>query len=73
MTEEEKNDLIWASGHFLSDNYPEDFDTWSEEKLEKYCEDHTWEMLDGAIGSWLVDQIDHMAWSVREYINAQKK
>ena len=24
MSEEEKNDLIWASGHFLGENYPED-------------------------------------------------
>jgi len=73
MSEEEKNDLIWASGHFLGENYPEDFHMWSEDKLEQYCEDHTWDMLNGADGSWLVDQIEHMAWSVREYINSQKK
>ena len=71
--EKEKRDVIWASGHFLGEYFPEDFDTWPDEKLEEFCEEHAWEPLEGSDGAWLVEEIHNLAWSVREYINVQKK
>ena len=68
-----KDDMIWASGHFLGENFPDNYDKWSEDKIYQFCEDHVWEMLEGADGEWLFEQIEHLAWSVREYINAQEK
>ena len=68
-----KKHLIWASGQVLSTFLPKDFDTWPDEKLEQFCEDHVWEPLEGSNGEWIVEQIYDLAWSVREYIDVQKK
>jgi len=68
-----KNDMIWASGHYLGENFPNDYHKWTEDKIYQFCEDHCWEPLEGSDGEWLFEQIEHLAWSVREYINAQKK
>ena len=32
MTREEKESLILASSHFLSEEFPKNFDKWSEKK-----------------------------------------
>jgi DNA topoisomerase IA len=68
-----KQSIIWASGHLLGEHFPKDFDTWPDEKLEQFCEDHVWEPLEGSNGEWIVEQIYDLAWSVREYIDVQKK
>ena len=25
-----KNDMIWASGHYLGENFPDDYDKWTD-------------------------------------------
>ena len=40
-----KNDMIWASGHYLGENFPDDYDKWTEDKIYQFCEDHCWEPL----------------------------
>ena len=34
-----KQDLIWASGHYLGQHLPQDFDKWTDKKLNKYLEE----------------------------------
>ena len=31
-----KQDLRWASGHYLCETLPIDYDQWSEKKLDKF-------------------------------------
>ena len=35
--------LIWASGHFLTNHLPSEFDEWEEEELDKFILDNVWE------------------------------
>ena len=41
MTEDES--LIWASGFYMTEHLPVDFNKWDEDKLDLYMEDHRWE------------------------------
>ena len=34
MNDQETNDLIWASSHYLCESLPNNFRKWSEKKLE---------------------------------------
>ena len=62
-----KKDLIWASGHFLCNHLPNDFDTWTERKLNNYLEKYIVEHLQGCDADWIWEQIDDLAYSVHEY------
>ena len=36
-------DIIWASGQFLTEPFPDDYEQWSNEKLDDFIDDHKWE------------------------------
>lgn len=38
-----KSDIIWASGQFLTEPFPDDYEQWSNEKLDDFIDDHKWE------------------------------
>ena len=70
-----KSDVIWASGHFLSENLPDDYDQWNDEKLDDFIDDHIWEPFEDYDAAFIWEQIEHLALSVRNYIedsNAKK-
>ena len=67
MTKKDK-DLIWASGTFLVTELPEDFPDWPEEKLFEFLEQNAWEPFGGSDASWLWEQIENLAWSMRDYV-----
>ena len=64
-----KADIIWASGHFLTENLPDDYDQWSDEKLDDFIDDHIWEPFEDLEPSFIWDQILNLAKSMREYID----
>ena len=68
MTKNE-SDIIWASGHFLTENLPDDYDQWSDEKLDDFIDDHIWEPFEDLEPSFIWDQILNLAKSMREYID----
>ena len=39
----EKESLIWASGHYLGEHLPEDYDGWEEEERDVYLVENAWE------------------------------
>ena len=63
-----KSDVIWASGHFLTENLPDNYDQWSDEKLDDFIDDHIWEPFEGLDPSFIYDQILNHAQSMREYM-----
>ena len=63
-----KSDIIWASGHFLTENLPDDYDQWSNEKLDDFIDDHKWEPFENYDASFICEQIEHLALSVRNYM-----
>ena len=52
-----ESDIIWASGHFLTENLPDDYDQWSDEKLDDFIDDHIWEPFEDLEPSFIWDQI----------------
>jgi len=68
----QKQNLIWASGHYLCTHLPQNFDTWSNRKLNNFLERNIWEPLEGATPQWIWEQIDNLAWSVKENYRRKK-
>ena len=64
-----KADIIWASGYFLTENLPDDYDQWSDEKLDDFIDDHIWEPFEDLDPSFIWDQILNLAKSMRDYID----
>ena len=64
-----ESDIIWASGQFLTEPLPDDYDQWSNEKLDDYIDDHKWEPFEDYDPSFIWEQIEHLALSVRNYID----
>ena len=63
-----KSDIIWASGQFLTEPFPDDYEQWSNEKLDDFIDDHKWEPFEGYDPSFIWEQIEHLALSVRNYM-----
>ena len=61
-------DIVWASGQFLTENLPDDYDQWSNEKLDDFIDDHKWEPFENYDPSFIWEQIEHLALSVRNYM-----
>ena len=66
-----KSDIIWASGQFLTEPFSDDYDQWSNEKLDDFIDDHKWEPFEDHDPSFIWEQIEHLALSVRNYIDHQ--
>ena len=68
-----KSDIIWASGQFLTEFLPDNYDLWSNEKLDDFIDDHKWEPFEDYDPSFIWEQIEHLAHSVRNYIDQTQK
>ena len=63
-----KSDIIWASGQFLTEPFPDNYEQWSNEKLDDFIDDHKWEPFEDYDPSFIWEQIEHLALSVRIYM-----
>ena len=66
-----KSEIIWASGQFLTEPFPDNYEQWSNEKLDDFIDDHKWEPFEDYDPSFIWEQIEHLAYSVRKYIYDQ--
>jgi hypothetical protein len=62
------SDLIWASGTFLTTKLPKNFPDFSQNRLFKFLENNAWEPFEGSKGEWIWEQIENLAWSMREHV-----
>jgi len=62
-----KKDLIWASGKYLCTFLPDDFDKWSNRKLNNFLEKNAWEPIEFWPAEDIWEQIEDLALSVNEY------
>jgi len=65
----EKESIIWASGHYLTNHLPNDYDEWEEEELDKFLEDNAWEMVEGASPKYIWEYIENLAYDFRGTVN----
>ena len=66
--EKNKSDIIWASGQFLTEPFSDDYDQWNNSKLDKFILTHLWEPFENYDSSFIWEQIEHLALSVRNYM-----
>ena len=66
--ERSKSDIMWASGQFLTEPFPDDYDQWDNGKLDDFIQDHIWEPFEDYDASFIWEQIEHLALSVRNYM-----
>jgi hypothetical protein len=64
-----KSDIIWASSQFLTMPFPDNYEQWSNEKLDDFIDYHKWEPFEDYDPSFIWEQIEHLALSVRNYID----
>jgi hypothetical protein len=53
--------VVRASGHFLSEHLPDDYQELSEEELHQFISDNAWEPLENTEPSHIMDCIDVLA------------
>ena len=73
MTKVTKEDIIWASGHYLGTHLQLEYDEWEEEKIDKFLEDNACEYFEYADPKFIWEQIESLAWSMRYYIGGKRE
>tara|TARA_R100000544_G_C2210405_1_gene51605 strand:- start:452 stop:682 length:231 start_codon:yes stop_codon:yes gene_type:complete len=68
----ENESTIWASGTYLCEYIPVEFFDWEEDKQDKFLTDNAHESVECASASFIWEQIDNLAWSVRENFVKEK-
>ena len=68
LTAEEK-DIIWASGHYLTEHFHDEDINWSSDEVEEWIEENKWEPFEYYSTRDIYEFIDSLAYSVRRYIN----
>ena len=63
-----ESDIIWASGQFLTEPLPDDYDQWSNGDFDEFILTHLWEPFEDYDASFIWEQIEHLALSVRNYM-----
>ena len=68
----EKESIIWASGHYLTNHLPNNYDEWEEEELDRFLEDNACFMVEEASPKYIWEYIDSLAYDFRGTVNKQK-
>lgn len=64
-----KESIIWASGHYLTNHLPNDYDEWEEEELDKFLEDNVCFMVEEASPKYIWEYIDSLAYDFELTVN----
>ena len=65
--------LIWASGHYLCEHFPEDFKDWEEEQVNEFILDNVWQPFEGYSAEDVWENIDNLACDFRQTMNDKLK
>ena len=65
--------LIWASGHYLCENFPEDFKDWEEEQVNEFILDNVWQPFEGYSAEDVWENIDNLASDFKQSVNNKLK
>ena len=69
----ENEALIWASGHFLCEHFPEDFINWEEEQVDRFILDNVWQPFEGYSAEDVWEIIDSLASDFKQSVNHKLK
>ena len=65
--------LIWASGHFLCEHFPEDVISWEEEQVYEFILDNVWQPFEYYPPEGVWENIDNLACDFRQTMNDKLK
>ena len=69
----EKESIIWASGHYLTEHLPDEYDEWKEEELEEHILCVIWEPFEYYPADQVWENIENLAYDFRTTVNAKLK
>ena len=72
INDQETNDLIWASSHYLCESLPNNFTNWSEKKLDKFIVDNAWQPFEYDPPERVWELIQRLASDMRAYVTKEK-
>ena len=64
----EQKDIIWASGHYLTEHFPDEYINWGTDEIEEWIEDNKWEPFQYYSTRDIWEFIDGLAYSLRRYV-----
>ena len=69
----EKESIIWASGHYLTEHLTDEYDEWEEEDTDNYLLDNIWEPFEYYSADQVWENIENLAYDFRTTVNAKLK
>lgn len=73
MSITEKESIIWASGTFLTEHLPEEYDKWEDEELNIYLEEFVWQPFEYHSVEQIWEYIESLAYDFRINVNNKLK
>jgi len=69
----EKESIIWASGHYLTEHLPDEYDEWEEKDLDNYLLNNIWEPFEYYSADQVWENIENLAIDFKTTINEKLK
>ena len=57
-----------ASGHYFTEHLPDDWHTWKQAKLDKWCEYNAWQPFEYDDVHWVFEQADNLAITIHRCV-----
>ena len=64
-----KKHIIWASGHYMSNPYPSDYQEMSKDDFEEFIEDNVWEPFERLPVRELMELVEDLARSALKHFH----
>ena len=62
----EKESIIWASGHYLTEHLPEEYDEWTDVELDSYLLKFVWQPFEYHSAEQIWEYIENLAYDFKE-------
>lgn len=73
MSITEKESIIWASGHYLTEHLPEEYDEWTDEELDSHLLEFVWQPFEYHSAEQIWEYIENLAYDFKETIKHKLK
>ena len=68
-----KEAIIFASGHYLTEHLPDEYDEWTDEELDSHLLEFVWQPFEYHSAEQIWEHIENLAYDFKETIKHQLK
>ena len=68
-----KQAIIFASGHYLTEHLPDEYDEWTDEELDSHLLEFVWQPFEYHSAEQIWEHIENLAYDFKETIKHQLK